>query len=165
MRVALSAVALLAVVPLFQSCGSSPIADAYNAYLQRDIPTLLYYLDRGEDWVAEDSANYLGYLGSPSSLQALHAQLATTDRSPMVYTAIVTALGKIRQPESLPLLLEFLDRSPSPRERLAAVVALGRYCAESVRPRLEELKYDADVLVARTAKAGILRCWPDVVTP
>lgn len=158
---ALLALALFCMVPMLHRCSSSPISDAYSAYLGRDVPTLIYYLERGEDWVAEDAANYLGFLGAPAAAPALEAQLATNDRSPLVYAAIATALGKIRQPDSLPVLLQFLERGGSSQERMAVVVALGRYCAESTRAKMEELKYDPDVLVARSAKAGIARCWPE----
>lgn len=141
-------------------CTSTPIAQNYTAYLERDIPSLIYYLERGEDWVAEDAANYLGYLAAPAAIPALLAQLQTTDRSPFVYTAIVMALGRIRSEEAVPAILEFLQRAGEPQQRLAAVVAISNMCSPRCRATLESLAYDTDVLVSRTAKAGILRCWP-----
>ncbi len=142
-------------------CTSTPIAQNYSAYLERDIPTLLYYLEHGEDWVAEDAALYLGYLAAPSATPGLLAQLSTTDRSPLVYSAIVVALGRIRSEEAIPAILQYLkQQAGDSRQRLAVVLALSQMCAPNTRQALEDLKYDTDVLVSRSAKSGILRCWP-----
>ena len=156
---------LVALLLSAVSCISSPISDAYSAYLDRDVPGLMRLLAQGEDWVAEDSALYLGYLGAPSAAEALHAELETQDRSPMVYSAIVVALGRLRQPESVPIVVKFLQRASEPQERVAVAMALGQFCAPSSRTTFEELRFDADVLVSRTARAGLARCWPEAVQP
>lgn len=147
------------------ACASTPIAQNYEAYLERDVPGLVYYLERGEDWVAEDAAYYLGYLAAPAATKPLLEQLRTADRSPLVYAAIIVALGRIRSEEAVPAILEFLKRAGDPQQRLAVVVSLSSICSPDSRGTLETLSYDADVLVSRTAKAGILHCWPEGGTP
>jgi hypothetical protein len=119
---------------------------------KNDIKGLVRLLSHASFNVSWRAAEALGRIGAPA-VAMLHARV----RSGAVHTrlGIVEALAEIRDPSSLPVLLELLSEEPSNEVRWAAAVAVGDFGDPAAVPHLVAALKDTDKYV-RYGAAGAL---------
>ena len=110
-----------------------------------------------EDWLIEDAAWGLARIGNNSAVAPLTVILENPAGYPWRRAAAAYALGHIGDSRAVEPLVAALERASNPEERYWIVVALGAFSGPESRAALESLTGDADILVCRAAKKGLLR--------
>jgi len=99
--------------------------------------SLLNYLETGDEVDRCYAAKTLGNLKATEATKALLARLQDEDID--VCIDAITALGKIKEPSAIPLLLESLEKDPDGDVKLAVTESLAQYKSEAAIDALLKL--------------------------
>jgi len=142
---------------LLAGCGSKVIS-VQKATAKKDQTHLIEVLTNAEeDWLIEDAAWGLARVGTAKAVAPLLAILNNTSGSADRRAAAAYALGHIKDPRAVQPLVGALERAGNPEERYWIVVALGAFDDSDAKAALESVCGDADVMVSRAARKGLLR--------